>query len=90
MSENDMFIHVLKVGQSDGQANAPLLPDLGCCKKSPLCPVGLTDVTRSGIMGTDLRHIVQSGYPPRSYSDVMCEATLLIWVTHSTPTATPV
>ncbi|KAN0082428.1 hypothetical protein V8E55_008223 [Tylopilus felleus] len=48
MSEHDAFLHVLKAGESAGQANAPLFLDIGCC------------------MGTDLRHLVQSGYPSTS------------------------
>ena len=66
MSENDAFDHILGVGQSAGQANAPLLLDLGCCSKSSPHPVRPTDVIRSRIVGTDLRHIVQSGYPSTS------------------------
>ncbi|KAG6371201.1 hypothetical protein JVT61DRAFT_9825 [Boletus reticuloceps] len=44
IAEHNAFPCVLKANQSSGQANAPLLLDIGCC------------------MGTDLRHLVQSGY----------------------------
>ncbi|KAF8121603.1 hypothetical protein EV363DRAFT_1184899 [Boletus edulis] len=44
MAEHNAFPCVLKTNQSSGQANAPLVLDIGCC------------------MGTDLRHLVQSGY----------------------------
>ena len=33
MSKNDVFAHILKVGQSARQANTPLLLHLGCCSK---------------------------------------------------------
>ena len=42
--------------------------------------VRLMDVTRSRIVGTDLRHIVQSGYP---------RPQLRVMYAHSTPTAAP-
>lgn len=67
MSEHDAFLHVLKAGESAGQANAPLFLDIGCCSKllshHPARPSG---VTCSCIVGTDLRHLVQSGYPSTS------------------------
>ncbi|KAF8550470.1 hypothetical protein OG21DRAFT_1546889, partial [Imleria badia] len=49
-SEHDVFAHVLEAGQSTraGQANAPLLLEIGCYS------------------GTDLRYLVQSGYPTDS------------------------
>ena len=67
MSEHDVFAHILKTGQRAGQANAPLLLDIGCCSKLSLHPVGRpANVARLRLVGTDLRHLVQVGYPSTS------------------------